>query len=128
MRARAKSEGLNPADAPSPLLDKAFSVRDPDGNGVVFGLAREIGEGRGLRAPLQHATLATSDVGAIERFYADKLGFLVSDRVINDKGGVATSFMRSNHEHHTLACFLSSSPSCWQPAPCFPRPIRRASR
>ena len=108
LRARAKSEGLNPADAPSPLLDKAFSVRDPDGNGVVFGLAREVGEGRGLRAPLQHATLATFDVGAIESFYADKLGFLVSDRVINDKGGVATSFMRSNHEHHTLACFLSS--------------------
>jgi catechol-2,3-dioxygenase len=109
LRARAKAEGLNPADAASPLLDRAFSVRDPDGNGVVFGLARETpNEGRGLRGPLQHVTLATFDVGAIEDFYAGKLGFLVSDRVVNDKGGVATSFMRSNHEHHTLACFLSS--------------------
>ena len=108
MRARSKSEGLDPADAPSPLLDKAFSVRDPDGNGVVFGLAREDGEGQGLRGPLQHVTLATFDVGAIEDFYANKLGFLVSDRVVNDNGGIATCFMRSNHEHHTLACFLSS--------------------
>jgi catechol-2,3-dioxygenase len=108
MRARAKSEGLTPVDAPSPLLDKAFSVRDPDGNGVVFGLAREIGEGRGLRGPLQHVTLATFDVAAIENFYAGKLGFLVSDRVVNEQGGIATCFMRSNHEHHTLACFRSN--------------------
>ena len=108
MRAQANSEGLAPADAPSPLFDQAFSVRDPDGNGVVFGLARDTGEGRGLRGPLQHVTLATFDVQRIEDFYAGKLGFLVSDRVVNDKGGIATSFMRSNHEHHTLACFLSS--------------------
>ena len=109
LRARATSEGLNPADTASPLLTDAFSVRDPDGNGVVFGLAREsLDEGSGMRGPLQHVTLATFDVGAIENFYAGKLGFLVSDRVVNDTGGIATCFMRSNHEHHTLACFLSS--------------------
>ena len=109
LRARAKSEGLDPADMASPLLDKAFSVRDPDGNGIVLGLAREApNEGCGLRGPLQHVTLATLDVGAIEDFYANKLGFLVSDRVVNEQGGIATCFMRSNHEHHTLACFLSS--------------------
>jgi catechol 2,3-dioxygenase len=108
LRARSKSEGLDPADHPSRLLDHAFRVRDPDGNGVVFGLARENADRHGLRGPLQHVTLATFDVEAIENFYAGKLGFLVSDRVLNDKGGIATSFMRSNHEHHTLACFLSS--------------------
>ncbi len=109
LRERATSEGLNPADMASPLFNDAFSVRDPDGNGVVFGLAREgADEGQGVRGPLQHVTLATFDVGAIENFYAGKLGFLVSDRVVNDKGAVATCFMRSNHEHHTLACFLSS--------------------
>ncbi|MBV6489452.1 MAG: hypothetical protein GHHEDOFH_03434 [Pseudorhodoplanes sp.] len=107
--ARASREGLDPVDVSSPLLSRAFSVRDPDGNGVVFGIANPDDHDRpGLRGPLQHVTLATFDVGAIEDFYAGKLGFLVSDRVINDKGGLATSFMRSNHEHHTLACFLSS--------------------
>ena len=109
LRERARSEGLSPADMPSPLLTDTFSVRDPDGNGVVFGLAREdLDEKQGVRGPLQHVTLATFDVGAIESFYAGKLGFLVSDRVVNDTGGIATCFMRSNHEHHTLACFLSS--------------------
>ena len=108
LRARAKSEGLDPADHSSLLLDKAFGLSDPDGNGVVFGLARENTDRQGLRGPLQHVTLATFDVAAIENFYAGKLGFLVSDRVLNDKGAIATSFMRSNHEHHTLACFLSS--------------------
>ena len=109
LRERARSEGLNPADMASPLFTDAFSVRDPDGNGVVFGLARDgTDEGQGVRGPLQHVTLATFDVGAIENFYAGKLGFLVSDRVVNEQGGIATCFMRSNHEHHTLACFLSS--------------------
>lgn len=109
LRERARSEGLNPADIASPLFADAFSVRDPDGNGVVFGLARDCAdEGQGVRGPLQHVTLATFDVGAIENFYVEKLGFLVSDRVVNDNGGIATCFMRSNHEHHTLACFLSS--------------------
>jgi catechol 2,3-dioxygenase len=109
LRGRATAEGLNPADMASSLFDNAFSVRDPDGNGVVFGLAREGADaGQGMRGPLQHVTLATFDVGAIENFYAGKLGFLVSDRVVNEQGGIATCFMRSNHEHHTLACFLSS--------------------
>jgi catechol 2,3-dioxygenase len=109
LRERATSEGLSPSDMASPLFTDAFSVRDPDGNDVVFGLARDgADEGQGVRGPLQHVTLATFDVGAIENFYAGKLGFLVSDRVVNEQGGIATCFMRSNHEHHTLACFLSS--------------------
>jgi catechol-2,3-dioxygenase len=59
----------------------------------------------GLKGPIQHLTLATGDVGAIEGFYAGKLGFSVSDRVLDGEGKVMTCFMRSNHEHHTLACF-----------------------
>jgi catechol 2,3-dioxygenase len=40
LRERARSEGLQPAASPSPLFDdRAFSVRDPDGNVIVFGLA-----------------------------------------------------------------------------------------
>lgn len=107
LRERAKREGLDPKALDSPMfLDGAFAVRDPDGNEIVFGLARQDGAPReGLHAPLQHLTLATFDVGAIENFYANKLGFLVSDRVVKDSGEVSTCFMRSNHEHHTLACF-----------------------
>lgn len=39
LHARASREGLDPVDVSSPLLSRAFSVRDPDGNGVMFGLA-----------------------------------------------------------------------------------------
>ena len=112
LRARAAAEGLEPAASPSPLFeDQAFSVRDPDGNVVVFGLAPQLAaeaeERPRLHGPLQHLTLATRDPDALEAFYSGKLGFAVSDRVRNDKGEVNTCWTRSNHEHHTLAFFRS---------------------
>jgi catechol-2,3-dioxygenase len=109
LRDRAAAENLAPADASSPFFKPgAFSVTDPDGNRILFGLARpdEAVSGRPFHGSLQHLTLATRDVGAIEDFYADKLGFGVSDRVVREDGKVMTSFMRGNHEHHNLACFF----------------------
>jgi catechol-2,3-dioxygenase len=110
IRERARNEGLDPQPYSDSLFAQdAFAVRDPDGNAIVFGLAAEETAHRpGIRGPIQHLTLATHDVMAIEGFYAGKLGFAVSDRVRNKAGDVTTSFMRSNHEHHTLACFKSA--------------------
>ena len=110
IRARAEAEGLEPKPVSTPLFAQdAFSVTDPDGNAIVFGLAAGDAASRpGMKGPIQHLTLATHDVMAIEEFYAGKLGFAVSDRVRNKAGEVTTSFMRSNHEHHTLACFRSN--------------------
>jgi catechol-2,3-dioxygenase len=108
LRARAAAEGLAPRDAGSSFFQPgAFSVTDPDGNTILFGLAKpdQPTAGRPFHGPLQHLTLATRDVGAIEAFYAGKLGFGVSDRVLREDGKVMTSFMRGNHEHHNLACF-----------------------
>jgi catechol 2,3-dioxygenase len=115
LRERARVEGLGSATSPSPLFDeRAFSVRDPDGNAIVFGLAPQPAEDEGatsrLHGPLQHLTLATRDPEALENFYAGKLGFAVSDRVRNEKGEVNTCWTRSNHEHHTLAFFRSRHP------------------
>ena len=96
---------------PGPLFGpEAFGVRDPDGNLILFGLdptpAEAIVTSRGpLKAPLQHLTLATLDPEAIERFYTGILGFLTSDYVRDAEGNILTCWMRSNHEHHTLACF-----------------------
>lgn len=105
---RATAEGLSPAPFSGSLLAAgSFSVIDPDGNLVVFGLA--IGEEAlkaELHGPIQHLTIASRDVAAIEAFYHGKLGFGLSDRVRNEAGEVTTCFMRSNHEHHTMACFL----------------------
>lgn len=107
LRAHARAHGLDPTPFATPLLDDgAFAVTDPNGNTIVFGLAAREPPRSGLRGPVQHLTLATRSVQAIEEFYAGRLGFAVSDRVVDATGRVTTSFMRANHEHHTIACFL----------------------
>jgi len=109
IRARAEGHGAHIHPSPSPLFGaEAFGVRDPDGNLVVFGLSRGEVRRAGLRGPLQHLTLATPDPEAIEDFYVGTLGFLTSDYVRDAVGAVQTCWMRSNHEHHTLACFRHS--------------------
>ena len=110
LRQRAIEKGLDPAPVESAMFqDGAFAVVDPDGNNIHFGLA-EVPAGSptqgGLRGPLQHLTLASRALEAIEDFYANKLGFGVSDRVLNSDGKMMTCFMRGNHEHHNLACFF----------------------
>lgn len=101
------------APSPSPLFgDRAFAVADPEGNRIVFGLAEEDRTAQatrpGIRGPLQHVTVASTDLEAMEAFYAGKLGFAVSDLVRNSEGVVTTVFFRCNHEHHTVGCFLKS--------------------
>lgn len=110
LRDRAAAEGLVIEAAPGSFFkDGAFAVRDPDGNMMVFGLSTDEGPApAGLRGPIQHLALATFDVDALEDFYHRRLGFAVSDRVRRDDGELTTSFVRSNHEHHTIAFFKSS--------------------
>ena len=110
IRQRAEQEGLELLESPSPYFEPgAFAVRDPDGNLICFGLARpDTAARKGLRGPTQHLTFASFDVEAFQNFYHGKLGFAVSDRVVHPDGRLATSFVRSNHEHHTIACFKSN--------------------
>lgn len=106
IRATAEREDLEVFRSPSPLFDAgAFAVRDPDGNRIVFGLNIPSAQPEGLQAPLQHLTLATENPEALEDFYGRQLGFLASDYVRDSEGRVLTCWMRSNHEHHTLAYF-----------------------
>jgi catechol 2,3-dioxygenase len=113
LRAHVQKQGVGFIPSPSQLFDRrAFAVQDPEGNRMVFGVADEplnpIRERGPIHAPLQHVTVTSTDMAAIEDFYANKLGFAVSDRVRNDQGAVTTCFLRSNHEHHTVAIFLKS--------------------
>jgi len=110
---RASEAGVEILASPSPYFgEEAYAVRDPDGHLICFGLARQ--EDRqedrkeGLRAPTQHLTFASLDVERFQSFYVDKLGFALSDRVEHADGTLATCFTRSNHEHHTIACFKSN--------------------
>ncbi len=110
LQAHCAAQGLSPQPFAGELYAAgspgAFSVTDPDGNTIAFGLAREEGPSRSLRGPLQHVTFATRDIARFEQFYAGKLGFAVSDYVVRESDGkVTTVFMRSNHEHHTIGVF-----------------------
>jgi len=108
LRERAAQMGISPRDTTTPLFQPgAFGVTDPDGNAIFFGLAisHKPSKAKRIRGPVQHLTLASRDIQAIEDFYAGKLGFGVSDRVVDKQGKVMTCFMRGNHEHHNLACF-----------------------
>lgn len=105
----AKANGVAVRDVANAFFQPgAFAVTDPDGNEVVFGLGGEDPETppRTLRGPLQHLTLASKNVLAIEDFYHRKLGFALSDHVVDTQGRMTTCFMRGNHEHHNIACFL----------------------
>lgn len=108
LREHAEQMGISPRTVETPLFQPgAFAVTDPDGRAIFFGLAvsQAVRALKGIRGPIQHLTLASRNVPAIEDFYAAKLGFGVSDRVVTDQGKVMTCFMRGNHEHHNLACF-----------------------
>jgi len=110
------SKNVKVMDFQTPFFTKgSFGVKDPDKNFLVFGLS-ELKEGVAnsssftdqIYAPLQHLTFKSKNVESFENFYEKKLGFFVSDRVMKEDGTLATSFLTSNHEHHTIACFKSS--------------------
>lgn len=110
LRERVAAEGVSLEENPSPYFEPgAFAVRDPDGNLICFGLARAYENKRNaIPGPTQHLTFASFDVNAFMDFYNGKLGFRITDKVIKDDGTLATCFFTSNHEHHTIACFLAN--------------------
>ncbi len=87
----------------------SFFILDCDGNKIYFGINKNRKEQNSdLYAPLQHITFMSSNLDNFVEFYVNKLGFKISDKVINKEGKLTTCFMRSNQEHHTVACFLSN--------------------
>ncbi|MCM2435909.1 VOC family protein [Agrobacterium rosae] len=113
LRIHAENNGLSILENVSPYFEEgAFAVRDGDGHLICFGTAKErtvayTPRRDGIHGPTQHLTFASQNVQGFKEFYVDKLGFLLSDRVLHDDGDLATVFTTSNHEHHTIACFKS---------------------
>ena len=109
IKKRINQEGIKVTSLKSNLFrSDSISIIDQDGHNIFFGLAKSQSKvSSKINGPLQHLTFATLDVEKFVNFYVGKLGFCISDRVIHPGGKLATCFVRSNHQHHTVACFKS---------------------
>ena len=109
LRAGLSQAGVALKPSPSRLFGpEAFAVEDPGGNSAVFGLPAVVAETPlkdHLPGRLQHVVVATESLPAMIEFYTGKLGFRLSDRVIDDAKDTAVAFFRSDEEHHSFACF-----------------------
>lgn len=85
------------------FAEGAFSVADPDGRHVVFGLPREESSINGLASRLQHFVCATQRLPEMLEFYRG-LGMIESDRVL-EGNELSAVFLRSDPEHHSFAAF-----------------------
>lgn len=94
--------------------DGSVSFIDPDGHRFVFGLpvpaaATAAAADNALPARLQHVVLASSDAARMLAFFRDVVGFRLSDCVVDSGGTMRTCFLRTDHEHHSLAIFQADS-------------------
>lgn len=89
---------------------------DPDGNRLVFSNVRSTSDfGTGTELPpamLQHFALRTQRIDEMLAFYTSQLGFVVSDRVVDQCGALKACFLRTDHLHHAMALFAA-------PVTCF---------
>ena len=98
----------------TPLFEaSSVGFSDPDGHHIVFGVRAMYGasasEVDSLPARLQHLVLASTNAEGMLNFYRDIVGFQLTDRVIDTTGSMRTCFLRTDHEHHSLAIFLADS-------------------
>lgn len=112
LRVRLLGHGCVVEELDSPLLEPgAFLIRDPQGRQTIFGVAHPAlqASGQGMPGRLQHVVFQTTELEAMIDFYVNKVGFTVSDNVVDEQTGqLMTCFLRSDDEHHTLAFFRGS--------------------
>ncbi len=87
----------------------ALVVADPEGREVWFR-AGQRGDRRAagivtIPARLQHFAVRTPAPQALADFYAEQLGFVISDVVRDEAGDLTAAFLRTDSEHHALAIF-----------------------
>lgn len=83
-------------------------VNDPEGREVWFGHADRVPaplHGNARPARLQHYAVRTRTPQRLVDFYANSLGFAISDLVRDAGGDLTAAFLRTDGEHHALAIF-----------------------
>jgi catechol 2,3-dioxygenase-like lactoylglutathione lyase family enzyme len=101
-RVEARGVGIEPRQAAGGHRD-GVGLRDPDGHvielhGPVDRSGQHIADPGRRPVRLHHVTLGSPDVTQMVEFYVSVLGFRVSDQM-----GDVFVWMRSNHEHHSVA-------------------------
>ncbi len=101
------------------LGEHTFGLRDPDRRMILFCVAPDAALDKApadadanvaLPARLQHFVCASTQTIAMLEFYRDKLGFIESDRVLDNDGDLSSAFVRSDAEHHSFAVFRAPQP------------------
>jgi catechol-2,3-dioxygenase len=93
----------------SPFFSEgSFAIRDPQGRRIVFGVAPAKRYQDPRPGRLQHVVFQTTAIDPLVEFYVNRVGFAISDKVLDEDGSLAAFFLRSDHEHHSLAFFVGS--------------------
>ena len=93
----------------SPLFSEgSFAIRDPQGRRIVFGVAPAKAHPDPRPGRLQHVVFQTTAIDPLVEFYVKRVGFTISDKVVNEDGSLAAFFLRSDPEHHSLAFFVGT--------------------
>ena len=90
----------------------AFTVRDPEGRLIRFLAPAPVPEPEDrpvLEARLQHFAVRTPAPEPLVDFYVGKLGFVLSDRVLDANAAMTAAFLRTDSEHHSMAIFKAPS-------------------
>lgn len=99
------------ADGGDLLEAGALSLRDPDGNHLIFGRAVPSADANSAALParLQHIVVASREAARLSTFFQEVLGFKLSDNVVDEESVIKTAFLRCSHEHHSFAVFQAST-------------------
>ena len=111
LKTRLENADVQCVPATSVLYEPgAFSIADPQERRVAFGVSKGSDVGfSGAPGRLQHTVYQTTELERVVRFYVERVGFAISDEVVDDNGTPTVVFMRSDDEHHTLAFFRGSN-------------------
>ena len=92
------------------LGEHTFALRDPDNRTLLFCVSSSATDPEAIDlgarpARLQHFVCASTQTTEMLEFYRDVLGFMESDRVVDNEGDLSSAFVRSDAEHHSFAVF-----------------------
>jgi hypothetical protein len=111
LRKKHIANGLLLSPSPSAVFsEESYSVIDPDGNSMVFGIYSDDHNSiESMPGRMQHVVVASTNVQSLIDYYSDRVGFLISDIVRKADGAITSCFMRSDNEHHSFAVFLGDA-------------------